>query len=101
MRYTPVAGDVSSGARLHLEYQRKQAARVWLESAQNDLGAGGAPGTYRNFDLANRRMAASLQMRGYHYVYDHALNAGHEDPKVISQTLPSAMLWLWRGYPID
>jgi len=40
-------------------------------------------------------------MRGYHYVYDHALNAGHEDPKVISQTLPSAMLWLWRGYPID
>jgi enterochelin esterase family protein len=75
--------------------------RVWLESAQNDLGAGGAPGTYRNFDLANQRMAASLQMRGYHYVYNHALNAGHEDPKVISQTLPSALLWLWRGYPID
>lgn len=75
--------------------------RVWLESAQNDLGAGGAPGSYRNFDLANQRMAASLQMRGYHYVYNHALNAGHEDPKVIAQTLPSALLWLWRGYPID
>jgi iron(III)-enterobactin esterase len=75
--------------------------RVWLESAQNDLGAGGAPGSYRNFDLANQRTAASLQMRGYHYVYNHALNAGHEDPKVIAQTLPSALLWLWRGYPID
>jgi enterochelin esterase family protein len=74
--------------------------RVWLESAQNDLGAGGAPSSYRNFDLANQRMAASLQARGYHYVYNHALNAGHEDPKVISQTLPSALLWLWRGYPI-
>jgi hypothetical protein len=74
--------------------------RVWLESASGDLGAGGLPGSYRNFDLANQRMAAALKMRGYHYVYNHALNAGHVDPGVVAQTLPGALVWLWRGYPI-
>lgn len=75
--------------------------RVWLESAENDLGAGGNPSTHRNFDLANQRMADALESRGYHYHYDHALNAGHVDSKVIRQTIVEAMLWVWRGYPIE
>ncbi len=75
--------------------------RVWLQSSTNDLGSGGAPGTYRNFDLANQRMAAALKARRYPYHYDHALGAGHVDGNVIRQTLVEALLWLWRGYPID
>jgi S-formylglutathione hydrolase FrmB len=96
---SPTACQAAAGCTWNTSVNRP--LRVWLVSAQYVLGAGGAPGSYRNFDLANQRMAASLEMRGYHYVYNHALNAGHEDPKVIAQTLPSALLWLWRGYPVD
>jgi enterochelin esterase family protein len=74
--------------------------RMWLESGTNDDGAGQAPSTYRNFDLANQRMAASLQMRGYPYHYDHALGAGHVDQGVVHQTIAEALIWLWGGYPI-
>ncbi|HSZ82234.1 MAG TPA: alpha/beta hydrolase-fold protein [Polyangia bacterium] len=72
--------------------------RAWLESGTNDDGAGGAPSTYRNFDLANQRMAASLMTRGYHFHYDHAQGAGHVDNGVLTQTLPEALTWVWRGY---
>ncbi len=72
--------------------------RVWHESGSNDLGAGGAPGTYRNFDLANQRMAASFKLRGYHYHYDHAIGAVHTDGGAMRQTLPEALTWVWRGY---
>jgi enterochelin esterase-like enzyme len=74
--------------------------RHWLMVGQNDMGAGGGPGTYRDFLLANRRMAASLKAKGYHYHFDYAQNAGHLDGGVVAQTLPAAMLWLWRGFPI-
>jgi hypothetical protein len=78
-----------------------QPIRVWLESGTGDLGSGGAPSGYRNFDLANQRMAAAMKMRGYHYHYDHAMGAGHVDGRAVSQTLAEAMQWVWRGYPID
>jgi hypothetical protein len=32
---------------------------------------------------------------------EYAKAAGHVDGKVVAQTLPEAMLWLWRGYPIE
>jgi hypothetical protein len=75
--------------------------RIWHESGTNDLGTPGAPGTYRNFDLANQRMAAAFKLRGYHYHYDHALGANHVDGRAVAQTLPSALLWIWRGYPTN
>ncbi|HVR61391.1 MAG TPA: hypothetical protein VMU50_05795 [Polyangia bacterium] len=74
--------------------------RIWHESATGDLGAGGGPETYRNFDLANQRTAAALKLRGYHYHYDHALGAGHNDGKVQMQTIVEAMRWVWRGYKL-
>ena len=72
--------------------------RAWLESGSNDDGASDAPTTYRNFDLANQRMAAALQKRGYHFHYDHAQGAGHVDQGPLRQTLPEALTWLWRGF---
>jgi len=79
---------------------RNRPIRIWHESATGDLGAGGGPETYRNFDLANQRTAAALKLRGYHYHYDHALGAGHNDGKVQAQTIVEAMRWVWRGYTL-
>jgi iron(III)-enterobactin esterase len=72
--------------------------RVWLESGTKDSNSGDAPSTYRNFALANQRVAASLQERGYHYHHDLATGAGHVDQGPLKQTLPEALAWLWRGY---
>jgi hypothetical protein len=44
-------------------------------------------------------MAAALKTKGYHYQFVYAKDAGHTDGKVISQTLPQALEYLWRGYP--
>ncbi|HET6281722.1 MAG TPA: alpha/beta hydrolase-fold protein, partial [Polyangia bacterium] len=35
---------------------RNKPIRVWHQSGSNDLGAGGQPSSYRNFNLANQRM---------------------------------------------
>jgi hypothetical protein len=78
-----------------------QSLRMWLETGQNDNGAGSGPGSYRDFRLANQRMAASLKARGYHYHFDYAAAAGHLDGNVVAQTLAPALLWVWRGYPIN
>jgi hypothetical protein len=75
--------------------------RMWLEVGQNDMGAGSGPTSYRDFRLANQRMAASFKLKGYHYHFDLAMGAGHVDGGYIAQALPSALLWLWRGYPIN
>jgi enterochelin esterase-like enzyme len=75
--------------------------RVWIEAAQNDMGANTGYMSYRDFKLANDRMAASFKLKGYHYHYDYAMGAGHFDGNVIAQTLPTALQWAWRGYPVD
>jgi hypothetical protein len=46
-------------------------------------------------------MAASYKLKNYHYHFDLAQGAGHLDGNAVAQTLPSALLWVWRGYPID
>jgi enterochelin esterase family protein len=73
--------------------------RMWLESAQNDNQVGG--GIYHDFKLASMRTAQEFKANGYHYHYDYALGAGHLDGNVVAQTLPTALLWLWRGFPIE
>ena len=46
-------------------------------------------------------MATVLKAKGYHYQFLFVRNAGHTDRAVKQQTLPAALEWLWRGYPID
>jgi hypothetical protein len=75
--------------------------RHWLEVGTNDMGMGGGYMTYRDFELANQRMAASYKLKGYHYHFDLALNGMHLDGGAVAQTLPAALLYVWRGYPID
>ena len=73
--------------------------RVYLECGQNDYNANDPETTYENFKMANMRMAAALKAKGYHYRFDYALGANHDDARVIDQTLPGVLEWLWAGYP--
>jgi iron(III)-enterobactin esterase len=75
--------------------------RVWIEVAQNDIGANSPSSNRRNWVIANQRMAAVMKEKGYHYQFVYAKNAGHVDAKVINQTLPQALEFLWKGYPVQ
>jgi enterochelin esterase family protein len=76
--------------------------RVWLEVGDRDLYN---PNVMRDemhdWVVASERMAAVLAARGYHYQFVFARNAGHVDAAAKRQTLPEALEWLWRGYPIQ
>jgi hypothetical protein len=41
-----------------------------------------------------------LAEKGYKYQFVFAQNAGHCDRAVKQQTLPQALEWLWKDYPV-
>jgi hypothetical protein len=71
--------------------------RIWMHASQNDLGSTGPASGFRNFLLANIRMAEVLKSKGYHYQFVYAKAAGHTDGKVIAQTYPQALEYVWQG----
>ena len=75
--------------------------RCWLHVSQNDNGATSASSGMRNWVIANLRMAEAMKAKNYHYQLVYAKGAGHTDGKVIAQTLPQALEYVWRGYPIE
>lgn len=76
--------------------------RLWMEVGDRDLFN---PNVMRDemhdWVVANERMASVLAAKGYNYQFVFARNAGHCDRPTKQQTLPSAMEWLWQGYPVD
>ena len=74
--------------------------RIWLEVGEKDNGYNRDEKSLHNWVLANQRMAAVLKDKKYHYRYVFAEGAGHVDGKVVRQTLPEALLWLWQGYEV-
>lgn len=76
--------------------------RLWMEVGDRDLLN---PNVMRDgmhdWVVANERMASVLAAKGYHYQFVFARNAGHTDRAVKQQTLPEALEWLWRGYPLS
>jgi enterochelin esterase-like enzyme len=74
--------------------------RVWMEVGENDIGATATAAGFHNWVIANQRMVAVLKAKGYHYQFVYAKGAGHVDGKAVAQTLPEALLWLWKGYPV-
>jgi iron(III)-enterobactin esterase len=97
--------DAPHGAWEYLEHfipdSPAKPLRVWMEVAQNDIGANAASSNRRNWVIANQRMAAVMKAKGYDCQFVYAKNAGHVDAKVINQTLPQALEFLWKGYPIQ
>ena len=73
--------------------------RVWMHVSEDDLGANREEASLQNWVLANQHMAVALRMKGYKYRYTFSEGAGHVDAAVVNQTLPSALEWLWDGYP--
>jgi enterochelin esterase family protein len=72
--------------------------RIWMEVGENDLRSHDPESTYHNWVMANERMAAALKAKGYRYQYVFAQGAGHVDGRVVGQTLPAALEWVWKGY---
>jgi enterochelin esterase family protein len=77
----------------------RKPIRIWMQAGDRDLFN---PNVMRDdmhdWVVANHRMAAALERKGYPYQYVFALDAGHCERKVREQTLPQALEWVWRGY---
>lgn len=76
----------------------RKALRIWLEVGEKDLHADDPEETWHNWPLANHRMAAALAAKGYDYRFTLSLGGRHFDPRVLEQTLPGALGWLWEGW---
>lgn len=74
--------------------------RIWLEVGENDAGYDRDEASLHNWVIANRRMAAALKAKGYHYRFVFCKGAKHVDGRVVRETLAGALLWLWQDYPI-
>jgi predicted alpha/beta superfamily hydrolase len=75
--------------------------RIWMHVGDRDLLN---PNVMRDgmhdWVLANENMAKVLAAKGYRYQFVFARNCGHCDRSVKEQTLPAALEFLWKGYPI-
>jgi len=77
----------------------KKPIRIWMEVGEKDNRFDNPEDTWHNWPLANNRMADVLKRKGYDYRYVFALGGGHVDNRVVMQTLPAALEWLWRDFP--
>jgi enterochelin esterase-like enzyme len=75
--------------------------RIWLEVGERDNGATTGSAGFHNWLIANIRMADVLKARGYHYQLIYAKGAGHTDGRTIAQTLPQALEFVWKDYPVQ
>jgi enterochelin esterase-like enzyme len=76
--------------------------RIWMEVGDRDLlNPNVMRDNMHDWVVANENMARALAARGYRYQFVFARNAGHTDRTVKQQTLPAALEWLWKGYPIE
>lgn len=91
------AWDYHSGKELVANSEHKPL-RICIYNMECDFGSTLAADTCRNLTEANRRMAAVLSKKGYAYRHVFCKGAEHVDLRVLGQTLPSALEWLWQGY---
>ena len=76
----------------------RKPLRIWMEVGENDNRYTDPESTLHNWVLANERMAGALAAKGYPYQFVFAKAAKHVDQRVVHQTLPEALEWLWKGY---
>jgi len=72
--------------------------RIYLECGDHDNY--NARDGLHDWVQANENMAKVLTAKGYHYKFVFARGAGHTDRPTISELYPTALEWLWQGYPI-
>lgn len=79
----------------------KKPLRIWMEVGDRDLlNPNVMRDNMHDWVVANENMAKVLAAKGYHYQFVFARNAGHTDRTVKQQTLPEALEYLWKGYPL-
>ena len=74
--------------------------RVWFEVGDRDLWypINSMDDGMHDWVLASENMAKALAAKGYMYQFVFSRNAGHVDPATLSQTLGSALQWVWSGF---
>jgi iron(III)-enterobactin esterase len=77
---------------------KRKPLRIWMHVGEMDLRYKDDESTLHNWPMANIRMAAALKAKGYKYQFVFARESGHVDGRVVRQTLPQALEWVWRGY---
>jgi enterochelin esterase-like enzyme len=77
---------------------RPKPIRLWMHVGENDNRSKDPASTLHNWVMANQRMAAVLKAMKYHYQFVFARDSGHVDGRVVKQTLPQALEWVWKGY---
>ncbi len=81
---------------------KKKPIRIWMEVGDRDLfNPNIMKDNMHDWVVANEDMARVLAAKHYHYQFVFAKNAGHTDRAVKQQTLPEALEYLWKGYPIS
>jgi enterochelin esterase-like enzyme len=73
--------------------------RIYMECGDRDNY--NARDAMHDWVQANENMAKVLAAKGYHYKFVFARNAGHTDRPTISELYPTALEWVWQGYPIE
>jgi enterochelin esterase family protein len=72
--------------------------RIWMHVSDRD-NFSQSDGMH-DWVLANENMARELAAKGYKYQFVFAQNAGHCDRAVKAQTLPNALEFVWKDYPV-
>jgi enterochelin esterase-like enzyme len=78
----------------------RKPLRIWMEVGDRDNGGFAEDAPMKDWVIANENMAKVLAAKGYPYQFVFARNAGHTDRAVKAQTLPAALEYVWRGYPV-
>ena len=75
--------------------------RIWMHVGDRDLFN---PNVMRDdmhdWVVANQHMAKVLADKGYKYQFVFARNSGHCDRAMKLQTLPNALEFVWKDYPL-
>ncbi len=76
----------------------KKNLRIWMHVSDRDNSFNLPESAYRNWPMANNRMAEVLKAKGYEYQYLWSTDSGHVERGVERQTLEEAMEWVWKTY---
>src|SRR4029077_4135413 len=90
------------GAYEYIEHlfpsSEKKPFRLWIQVSENDNGSKTPSEGRRNWVIANSRLAKVLKDKGYTYQFVYSKSAVHTQRKVIDDTLPQALEYVWLDY---
>jgi enterochelin esterase-like enzyme len=99
------SAEAPLGAYEYIEHlfpgTEKRPYRIWIQVSENDNGSKSPSEGRRNWVIANARLAKILKDKGYAYQFVYSKGAGHTQRKVINNTLPQALEYVWLGYTLQ